>query len=94
MAGRECQKLSHDGEKEEDGEGSSKTGIEDCTYKGVQSLWSLPMVSTSCFTTMSWYLDCSDDEIKLAVCHMVDVVFPVDKITEEVKAACAAVEDD
>ena len=62
--------------------------------KGMETLFTNSIGGINAMPAMGLCMDCSDDEIKLAVCHMVDVVFPVDKITEEVKAACAAVEDD
>ncbi len=60
--------------------------------KGMETLFTNSIGGINAMPAMGLCMDCTDEDIKLTVCHMIDVVFPVDAITKEVKAACAAVE--
>ena len=61
--------------------------------KGIETLFANSIGGINAMPAMGLCMDCTDEDIKLTVCHMINTAVATDDITAEVKAACTAVED-
>ena len=58
--------------------------------KGIGTLFANSIGGINAMPAMGLCMDCTDEDIKVTVCHMIDVVFSAGEVAEEVKAECAA----
>ena len=61
--------------------------------KGIETLFANSIGGINAMPAMGLCMDCTDEEIKLTVCHMINTAVAADDITAEIQTACAAVED-
>lgn len=61
--------------------------------KGIDTLFANSIGGINAMPAMGLCMDCTDEDIKITVCHMINTVLATEDITEEVQTACEAVEN-